>query len=85
MRVTMDKDLRNRISENKILTYSERAKIISDLESYEELRSKIDEAIEEIESAKRWRDIGRGIPRSFASDKDFDLGLETALDILKKI
>lgn len=44
----MEKELRNKISENKILTYNERAKIISDLESYEDLRTKIDKAIEEI-------------------------------------
>ena len=46
----MDKDLRNKISENKILTHNERAKIISDLESYEDLRSKIHKAIVEMES-----------------------------------
>ena len=45
----MDKELRNKISENKILTCHERAKIISDLESYEDLRTKIDKAISEIE------------------------------------
>ena len=44
----MDKELRNRIFENKILTHNERAKIISDLESYEDLKDKIDKAIEEI-------------------------------------
>lgn len=44
----MEKELRNKISENKILTYNERAKIISDLESYEDLCTKIDKAIEEM-------------------------------------
>ena len=46
----MDKDLRNKISENKILTRNERAKIISDLESYEKLQTNIKNAIEEMNS-----------------------------------
>lgn len=46
----MDKDLRNKISENKILTRNERAKIISDLESYEKLKTNIKKSIKEMSS-----------------------------------
>ncbi len=42
-RIAMNKELRNKISENKILTYHERAKIISDLESYEDIRAKLEQ------------------------------------------
>lgn len=35
----MNRELRNKIAENKILTHNERAKIISDLEAYEDLRT----------------------------------------------
>ena len=53
----MDKELRNKISENKILTYNERARIISDLESYEDIRAKFGKTIEEIENEiKFWNE-----------------------------
>ena len=45
----MDSELRRRISENKILTHNERAKIISNLESYEKLKTNIKQVREEIE------------------------------------
>lgn len=46
----MDKDLRDRISGNKVLTRDERTKIISDLESYEKLQTNIKKATEEMAS-----------------------------------
>lgn len=77
----MDKDLRNKISENKILTRNERAKIISDLESYEKLQTNIKKAIEEIINLNRYQD---GIDTMNVGD-DLMISWCKTLDILKEI
>lgn len=80
----MDKELRNKISENKILTHSERAKIISDLESYEKLQTNIKKAFEEIES------IGMGSYLEFTkeiacNDREVRMSKKFATAVLDKL
>lgn len=77
----MDKDLRNKISENKILTRNERTKIISDLESYEKLQTNIKKAIEEITNLNRYQE---GIDTMNVGD-DLMISWCKTLDILKEI
>lgn len=77
----MDKDLRNRISENKILTRDERTKIISDLESYEKLQTNIKKAIEGIQTFNGYE---KGIDTMNVGD-DIMISWCKTLDILENI
>lgn len=81
----MDKELRNKISENKILTHNERAKIISDLESYEDLRDRINNAIEEIsEYASIWTSYTMDMPKEQIAERCINDCKEQFLEILKR-